>query len=418
VATVDLDERLGRLFAGDADALADPIELYNELRRESPVHEFGGIVIVTRHRDAKEVTRDARRFSNTKGAQSRRGQAFRAELAPADRQAFDEVAAIESKWLTRVGGDEHARLRAAAHRAFTPRRIAELEVIAQAYVDELLADLGGGRDDVVDLMPLAYRVPLAVVCDLLGAPRSDWQQIYGWSRRIAANLGAFRRDTLLDAHAAYREFAAYVDDVLARRGQSGSGSELVAALADAEQDERLTTEELVSMYIVLLFAGHETTTNLIGTGLYELLSAPAQWRALAAEPERARDAVEELLRFVSPIQWNLRQATTATTIGGHPVDAGQDVQVVIASANRDPDVFDDPDELDIGRADVGAHLAFGYGAHFCLGASLARLEGRIALETLARRFPSLELAAEPARWEGSANLRRLARLSVRLGAAA
>jgi cytochrome P450 len=273
------------------------------------------------------------------------------------------------------------------------------------------------ENDVVDLMPLAYRVPLMIVGDLLGAPAGDREQIHSWSRRIAGNLGTYEVETLLDAHAAYREFSAYVDSLVAgHRGRSGESTDLVSALVGAEEEQRLTTQDLVSMFIVLLFAGHETTSNLISIGLYELLRRRDEWAQLTADPTVAAAAVEELLRFVSPVQWNLRQAMAEVDVRGVRIRAGQDVQVILASANRDPEVFKRPDELDLDRPDAAQHIAFGYGAHFCLGSALARLEGRIVLGTLAARYPELTLATENLEWTGTANLRRLRALPVRLGA--
>jgi cytochrome P450 len=339
---------------------------------------------------------------------------MRASLSPEQRIAFDEVAAVESRWLTRVGGQEHARLRAVVQRAFTPRRIAELELATRTYLGEMLAEIAGSGGDI-DLMPFAYRLPLMIIGDLLGVPGAERELIHGWSRRIARNLGSYKLDLMLDAHAAYREFTAYIEDAILQRRGVEPESDLLAALVGAEQEQRLTPAEIVSMFIVLLFAGHETTTNLIGTGLAELLRHPRQWSLLTADPGRAPDAVEELLRFVSPIQWNLRQATEPVELRGYQVRAGQDVQIILAAANRDPEVFFRPMELNISRADAARHLAFGFGPHFCLGAALARLEGRIVFETLAARCPDLELAAPQLSWEGTANLRRLSALPVRVG---
>jgi cytochrome P450 len=412
LVTSTLDNGLARLFGGDTTAFEDPTAVYSRLQLEAPVHEFRGLILVSRYALGKSVILDAERFSSIKGHASRQGQALRASLATDEQEAFDAVAAIEAGWLTRVGGEHHRRLRAAAHRAFTPRRIATLEAATERYVAELADQLEG---EVADLVPLAYGLPLMIVCDLLGVPVGDRGRVHGWSRRIGRNLGTFDRELLLDAHAAYTEFAAYVQCLIDDQRGGRGASDLVTTLVDAEEGAQLTTLELVAMGIVLLFAGHETTTNLIATGTRELLRHPDQWRSLAAAPERTQAAVEELLRWVSPIQWNLRQAAVDTELEGHAVQAGQDVVVVLAAVNRDPDVFERADEFDIARPDAGRHLAFGCGTHFCLGASLARLEARIALRTLATRFPRMELATDAFEWEGTANLRRLSRLPVVLG---
>jgi cytochrome P450 len=194
--------------------------------------------------------------------------------------------------------------------------------------------------------------------------------------------------------------------------------DLVSALVDAEQDERLGSDELAAMFVVLLFAGHETTTNLIGVGMRSLLEQPDQWRALCADPSLAGSATEELLRYVTPVQFGNRLPLVDVEIAGHAVPAGKTVIPLHGAANRDPRVFEDPDAIDIARANAGQHVALGFGPHFCLGASLARLEGRIVFEQLATRFPGLELAAGEPEWVGNASLRRLRELPVRPSAVA
>jgi cytochrome P450 len=170
------------------------------------------------------------------------------------------------------------------------------------------------------------------------------------------------------------------------------------------------------MFFVLLFAGHETTTNLIGTGTYELLRHHDQWDLLCADPGLLPNAVEELVRFVAPVQYAERYLLEDTEVAGVRLPAGTSVNAALASANRDPAVFDDPERLDVRRAEAGRHLAFGFGTHFCLGAHLARLEGRIALAELTRRFPAIELATDAPEWRGAPMLRGLAALPVTLGA--
>jgi cytochrome P450 len=205
--------------------------------------------------------------------------------------------------------------------------------------------------------------------------------------------------------------------MVAERRRSPRESDLVQLLLDAEGDV-LDEDELVSSYVNLLFAGHETTTNLIGTGLRELLLHRDQWEALCAAPERAPAAVEELLRFVSPVQWAWRVALADYEDGEVVVPSGTTVAVLLAGANRDPSVFERPDELDLERGNAREHLAFGAGIHVCLGIALARLEGEVALRTLARRYPDMQLADESAAWRGNAMLRALVSLPVVTGARA
>ncbi len=185
---------------------------------------------------------------------------------------------------------------------------------------------------------------------------------------------------------------------------------------EAEGSERLSGEEMTANFVVLLFAGHETTTNLIALGLRELLLDREQWQRLVDDPTMIRGAVEELLRWVSPVQWISRVAALDQEIAGVEVARGDAVHLVLGAANRDPAVFADPETLDVGRADANEHLALGFGPHFCLGNALARLEARIALEALVRRFPDIDLAGEPESWTGAAMLRTITDLPVVMGA--
>jgi cytochrome P450 len=297
------------------------------------------------------------------------------------------------------------------HRAMTPARVAALQKSVQDAADRLLEVLEGRER--ADLMPFAWGLPLIVICDLLGVPESDREAIHGWASALGRNKGGIPYpDAVVGAHAAMGEFRAYVDDMLEEHRSSRSRSDLLAALMDAE-GERLTTDELAANFVMMLFAGHETTTQLLGTGMLELLRHREQWQALCAAPGRASGAVEELLRFVAPVQWVMRIPFQDCEYGGLLLPKGRLVFLMLAAANRDPEVFDEPEGLDITR-DARRALAFGLGPHFCLGASLARLEGRIALETLARRFPEMELESDEPRWRGNARLRGLDALNVAL----
>ena len=226
---------------------------------------------------------------------------------------------------------------------------------------------------------------------------------------------------MIDAHHAIEEFRAYVGGVIARhRADPDAGSELVAALLGAEGEEQLSEDELAAMFVVLLFAGHETTTNLISIGLVELLRERDQWELLCRDPSLVPGAVEELLRWVTPVQWEQRLVVEDVELGGALLERGQTVLTMLAGANRDPEVFERADELDITREDARKHLSFGHGPHFCLGASLARLEGEIAFTELTRRFPDIELAVDPGElvFQGAAMMRQLRALPVRLRPAA
>ena len=407
-----LEERWERLVRSEPEAMAGSFELFAELREAAPVHEFETMALVTRHADVKPLIRDGMRYSNASRRLGSWAERNRARLPEAARPAFDAVTAFEALYVSRTDGDVHARLRRIAHRAFTPRRIAELEQRTREYVDEFLRAMAG--EDEPDLMDLAYRLPLMLIADLLGVPQQDRELIHEWSSKLGRNRGGVEEDPLLEADAAMGEFRAYVDAMLVEHRRAPEPGDLVSALVDAEQDERLGSDELAAMFVVLLFAGHETTTNLIGVGMQGLLEQRRQWEALCADPSLAGAATEELLRWVTPVQFGNRLPLVDVEIAGHTVPAGKTVIPLHGSANRDPRVFADPDAIDIKRPNAGQHVALGFGPHFCLGASLARLEGRIALEQLATRHPGMEPAGDGVEWCGNASLRRLRELKVRL----
>jgi cytochrome P450 len=215
-----------------------------------------------------------------------------------------------------------------------------------------------------------------------------------------------------------KEFRAYVEGIMAglrERPRSTDDIDLLGDLMDANRGESLSDAELVAMFVVLLFAGHETTTNLIGTGLLALLQS-GQWTVLRDRLELLPGAIEELLRFVSPVQWIGRNIVTPIEVEGHRLEAGAVPILMLACANRDPEVFASPDVLDVSRQNSASHLAFGMGSHVCLGAHLARMEAIEAFSLLARRFPDVRLATDRFVWQGNAMLRSLAALPVELGA--
>lgn len=415
VTTATLDEGLRALLASDVDALADPYPLYRELRERSPVHELGAVVVLARYADVKAAARDSARLSSRIFTSDRDAEAV-AAMSEEGRRAHRAVAEYDANIVSHSDGEQHARLRRIAHRAFTPRRIAEMRDAVQRYTDDLLEPLTG--DEVADVKVLAYRLPLMVISDMLGVPEPDRALIHGWSEAIGRSRGVVDADRLIDAERALAEFGAYVGALADELRRCPGDSSLVAALLGAEEEERMTADELTSTFVFLLFAGHETTTNLVATGLLDLLRHPDQWRRLCADPDGAAPAaVEELLRFSSPVQLIQRVAVEAVEYGGVRIPAGRHVVGLLGSANRDPGAFERPDELDVERDAKPGHIDFGFGPHFCLGASLARLEGQVALSTLARRFPDMELAVEPGelRWGGNAMLRSLETLPVRLG---
>jgi cytochrome P450 len=413
-ASVDapLAERLDALLAGRPDALAEPFALYRTLRERSRVYAHGPMMLLTHYDDVKLVARDAERFSSRALVEGSRIEAGRTLLDGEALAAFDEVIAFCAHFPSRADGAEHARLRGAAHRAFTPARIAALEETTRRILADLLAPVP--VDEPVDFMDVAFRLPLLVVAELLGVPREDAEMIHGWSVRLGAANASTEGGPYLAARDALGAFRTYVDGLI-EQNRRAPGSDLVSLLMNAYAEDALSRDELAALFVQVLFAGHETTTTLIAGGIAELLGTPDQWRALGEDPSVIPNAVEELLRLVTPSQFANRLAVRDDELAGVAIPAGTTLIAVLAAANRDPAVFEDPDRCDIHRPDLGKQLAFGFGPHFCLGASLARLEARVVLETLAPRHPNAELAADELRWTGGAMLRALEALPLRLG---
>jgi cytochrome P450 len=405
-----LDDRLSDLFASDPVAMADPFSPLSELREAACVYGLGPMTLITRYAAVRDASRDIQRLSSQTFLGSRAEDAL-SRMTDVQRDAYRIVSTFESKYVSRSDGEQHARLRRVMQRAFTPRRIADLRPRIERITGDLLDEVATG--DEVDLIGFAWRLPLMVVGELLEVPPADVDVIHGWSSAIGRNRRGVDPDALMGALDAIGEFRVYVDEVIERQRHSPRESELVTLLLGA--GDRLSAEELTAMFVILLFAGHETTTGLISNGLVALLRHPDQWRLLRDDPELARDAVEELLRFVAPVQWIWRVAATDYPCAGTVIPEGTTVALMLAAANRDPDAFDRPDQLDLRRPDAGRHLSFGLGPHFCIGNALARLEAEIAFHTLAERFPDMELGDGPLRYQGNAMLRQLAAVPVRLG---
>ncbi|MDB5424963.1 MAG: cytochrome [Phenylobacterium sp.] len=410
----DLDTELARVFASDPEAIADPFPLWNRLRNEAPVHYFADSYLVSGNLEIRKVI-SAPAATHDLYHDGKRAKAIRARLTEEQRAALDEVSAFEKLYMSRNGGEVHDRLRRIAQRTFTARRIAQIEQIIQVAAGQYLDDLATGP--VVDFMTFAYRLPLRIIGDMMGVPERDLEKVHGWSGKLGRNRGGTDAPALMEAHAALREFRAYIEAMIAdlrARPRTDDDVSLVGDLLDANQGETLSDPELAAMFVVLLFAGHETTTNLIGSGLQVLLQT-GQWRRLVANPEIIPQAVEELVRFVTPVQWVGRSVSAPMEIGGHRLERGDTIQLMLAAANRDPEVFRQPDVLDVDRATGQFHLGFGMGSHICLGSHLARMEAIAAFSHLVRRFPDLKLASDDFTWTGHAKLRSLVSLPIELG---
>jgi pimeloyl-[acyl-carrier protein] synthase len=375
----------------------DPYQFFRLLRDHEPVHHTPfGVYLVSRHADAAAIVRDPHLSSDQRNSELY--QAF-AEAAP----AFDEDTMDQMNDVVMLFKDppDHTRLRGLVSKAFTPKMVERLRVRVQAIVDERLDEVEARSDGRMDVVTdLAYPLPVVIICELLGVPPEDHATFSAWSSELAASIDP---DPLLspDQRARIQEagnaFLEYFTDLIERRRRS-LREDLLSALIEAEEGgDRLTEEELLGTALFLLIAGHETTVNLIGNGTLALLQHRDQLDRLRDDPSLDRHAVEELLRFDSPVQLTQRITLDEYRLGDVTIPKGQNLVPLLGAANRDPAEFDDPDRLDLGRENANRHVAFGGGHHFCLGAALARLEGAAAIGTLVRRFPAIELAGEPVR---------------------
>jgi cytochrome P450 len=367
---------------------ADPYPLYTRLRQRGLVRSPLGVFAAADHATVASILRD-RRFSSSPVHQP--------GYRPPSYPPGDPRAGLPAESLLTMDPPDHTRLRRLVTAAFTPRAIAGLEAWIRDVTDQLLTATDGAAGfDLIDA--LAFPLPIAVICHLLGVPARDQARFRAWGEDVAATLdpqtaAAARAET----RAAELALTGYLRDLVRERRVSPDDSILSALIAAEEKGDRLSSDEVVSTALVLLIAGFETTVNLIGNGAVALLAGPDSWNRLRQDPALIPAAIEEMLRYDSPAQLTARIATEEVEIGESVIPAGRAVIACIGGANRDPEVFEQPDEFRIDRPDPGRHLAFSLGVHHCLGAALARLEGRIAIEELTRRYPALELAAPPTR---------------------
>ncbi len=391
-------------------ALENPFAVYGLLRSVRPVmrmptpaYDGPGVWFLTRYRDVHDCLRDPR-FS----VDRLRAAIVRDNL---DRMpSFVQQSAQGMRSMLIMDPPDHTRLRKLVNKAFTPRRVETLRTHIEDIVRQLLDAVAAGDSmDVIDA--LAAPLPAIVIAELLGVPTEDHRQFKAWASEIVNAVGTTGSGAAGMVPGAQKLFA-YLAAIIAERRQDPR-DDLISAMIEAqEDDDALTDAELLATSNLLLIAGHETTTNLIGNGLLALLREPDQLDVLRQDLNRIPTAVEELLRFDGPVQATLRVACEDMSIDGESIAAGSLLMVGIGAANHDPDVFDEPERLDVTR-DPNPHLAFGFGVHFCLGAQLARLEGQIALRQILERFPRLELASETVRYRSNPVLRGLEALPVR-----
>jgi cytochrome P450 len=334
---------------------------------------------------------------------------YRDRIPPESRAALEPLVASLDRWMLLRDPPDHERLRKVCARAFTPRMVERMTEQIATIVDELLADVGG----TFELMTaLAQPLPIIVIAEMIGAPRGDRALFRRWSDDFIHlfTLGDDLKTRWQAIRDSWQEMSDYLRALSAER-RAAPKNDLTSALIGAESAETISDEEVVQNLVLLLIAGNETTINLIGNGVHALLRNREQWEDWRDHPEIARSAVEELLRFDSPVQSAPRVAREDLVIGGQAIRAGEDMTLLIGSANHDPAVFEEADRLRLRRT-PNAHLTFGLGIHYCLGAPLARLEGHIAVRALMQRFPELALVEETADWRIRGNFRGLASLTV------
>jgi cytochrome P450 len=307
---------------------------------------------------------------------------------------------------------DHTRLRSLVSQAFTPRHVERLRPRIAAITDKLVDALPtAGAFDL--LREVAFPIPVIVIAELLGVPAEDRDRFKAWSTHLTLGLNpGASPEELADVAAAIRELDAYLEGVVAARRRDPRADLISDLIRVQEAGDKLSDGELVATSRLLLTAGHETTVNLIGNGMLALLRHPGEHEALARDPSLVPNAVEELLRYDSPVQMTVRFAAEDTPLGRHTAKRGDVVLFLLGAANRDADEFPDPERLDVRRANAHNHLSLGGGIHYCLGAPLARLEGAIAIGALVRKAPAMKLVTQDLTWRKNVVLRGLAALPV------
>ena len=364
--------------------IADPYPFYHRLRTADPMHFTPlGVYVVSRHADITAMLRDKRFGKDFIGRMTRRHGS----------QILEEpVYRSMSHWMLLLDPPDHGRLRGLVVRAFTARRVEDMRPRIQQIVDEVLdrVEPRGRMDLIADF---AFRLPVTAIWDMLGVPEGDRDVFFNSSRADGRllDLTPLSKAEIDEQNSSNRATAEYFHGLFELRRRE-PGNDLTTHLVQAEENgKKLTNEELTANIILLFGAGHETTVNLIGNGLLALYRNPDQLRLLKNDPLLMANAIEELLRYNSSVQVTGRTTLEdVDQIGGIPLEKGQSVVCLLGSANHDPAIYQDPDRLDITRRDVRP-LSFGGGIHYCVGAQLARIEGEIAIATLLRRLPNLQL---------------------------
>ncbi|WP_010278261.1 cytochrome P450 [Paenibacillus senegalensis] len=383
----------------------DPHAVYRALRQQDPVHAVPNTNswLLTRYEDVSFVLKDARFVKKIK----------RQDTPPPVEEDIRPAVELLNLFMLFRDPPDHTRLRSLVSKAFTPRMIDHLVPRIQSIAKDLLDDMEGHKH--IELIAgYAFPLPVIVIAEMLGVPRQDRQKFKDWSNILARLIDyTSTRELLVEGSKVALEITEYLEAIIARRRKQPQ-DDLISTLIRAEEDgQKLTQEEIIASCVLLLVAGHETTVNLIANGVHLLLTHPDQLALLKQKPELLPGAVEEILRFESPVQMTSRLCSEDLTIGGKTLLRGQEVLTSLGGANRDPEIFEQPERFDIARK-RNPHLAFAAGIHYCLGAALARAEGQVAIHALLQRFPGLSLTDAKPEWHPLVVFRSLQSLNVRL----
>ncbi|MEL7433531.1 MAG: cytochrome P450 [Chloroflexota bacterium] len=387
----------------------NPHAVFHRMREDAPVYwsDVWQAWVLTRYGDVQAVLRDSENYSS-----AGRVRYLLERLSDEER---GQVGALERHYdigLAHSDPPDHTRLRRLLTKVFTPKMVAQWQERIESTVNALIDEVAdAGKMDIIE--QVAYPLPATIIALMIGAPEDDIALFRDWAVAINALFEQGGRVSLASAKAAQdslAEMRTYID-ALSEKKRATPADDIISRLVAADDDERLTPAELVSTCVTLFVAGHETTTNLLGNGMWALLTHPEQMALLREHPEKIDKAVEEMLRFEPSVPRAWRIAKKEMTIGGQTIRAGDMVFPMLSAANRDPSVFAKPDVFDIERTEL-KHVAFGYGIHFCLGAPLARLEGAVVINVLLARLPEMRLKDDTVVWGHDVAIRRLDRLPV------
>lgn len=394
------------------EVLQNPYPMYARLHGEGPLHYIDvdgkwAVWSIFSHAECSTIAKDPR-------CSAKRAQHLLLTLPVGSQAEFAELARMFSLWMIFMDPPEHTRLRKLLNKGFSQTAVETLRPQIEAIVDRMLEPLRQGME--VDLLhEFANPMPVRVISEMLGVPRELHETFVNCSKAIAVFRGSPDRtvEHARAAQAALVELTAFFRKTVAERRRN-KGEDLISLLIDIEEEgEVLTEEELYAQCIALLFAGHETTRNLIGNGMYTLLQHPQEAAELREKPEIIRTAVEEILRYESPVQFTARVLKEDIELCGQRIPKNWSILCMLGAANRDPKQFKQPDQLNLKRLN-NQHLAFGAGPHFCIGNQLARLEGQVAILRLVQRFPQMKLAGPKPEWASTFGLRSLKSLWINL----